>query len=284
MTRIALALFIAGIVYFAARVVGLEDFGKIAAPITSLITALIPKLQDEKPITIIGHGARVHARLEEGFTAGLLGGITISIALVRGYLVLMPNLPPIRFSAEVAVSFVPATAVLGVAIAIVDAWGATIAAKRTWLINEVMFASGISIATGALAGSVIGWHFSEYHIVRPFAPPELLLAGCIPAGAIIGIALALRRGRRLNRSLILPLLIVSIVIVSFTVLIVVVADAADLGGWLQRFMYRSFNVGVATLGGALYGAITGCAVGVTGGLTMFLLRVAATRSVRQDER
>jgi hypothetical protein len=276
--KIVQALIIAAIVYGLARLVGIEEFGKIAAPIASLVTALLPKAKRERDLTVAAlRHVKVHARIDEGFTAGLLAGIVVSVALVRGYLMLAPTLSLLSFSAEVACSFVPVTTLLGIAIAITDARGASVTTRRTWLINEVVLATLVTVVGGALSGIVIGWYFSQYHMVRPFAPPELLLSGCIPAGAVIGIALAAPPGQRLDRRVVLPFVILSFVVASFTILAVVLADVADLGQRLMMLMYESPTAAFAAIGGALYGAITGFAVGITAGLTMFLLRSALSR-------
>ena len=204
--------------------------------------------------------------------AGLLAGIMVSATLIRGYISLATHgsIPLMRLTVEVASNFVPSIAALAIVIAIADAWGNSVISKRTLLANEVVLCGVASALVGASTGAVIGWYFSRYENQRPFAPPELLLAGCVPAGIVIGLALAVRRGRHFDRPLMNALLVVLMVSVVLTALVIVIADTLHLGAVMKQ-------QATPAAGGALYGAVTGLAVGATAGMCMFLMRIWPVR-------
>jgi hypothetical protein len=263
MSRAILAIAVWIAIIWVAKLLGYRDQGVVAGPVVVLIlqTVLVPSPQAPgRP--------RVVPRIDEGFMAGLLAGIMVSATLIRGYLSLASpgSIPLMRLTAEVASNFVPSVTVLAVVIAIADAWGNSVISKRTLLANEVIVSGVASALVGASTGAAIGWYFSRYENQRPFAPPELLLAGCVPAGIVIGLALAVRRGRHFDRPLMKALLVVLMMSAVLTAVVIVIADTLNLGYVMQ-------HQATPAVGGALYGAVTGLAVGATAGMTLFLMRI-----------
>lgn len=251
-----------GIIWVAKKL-GYGDQGVIASPVVVLLLQTILQAKtDQAP------RPRVLPRLDEGLTAGLLAGVMVSATLIRGYsrLAKPGSLPMMRLTVEVASNFVPSVALLAIVIAITDAWASSVITKRTLIANEVVLLAAAATAVGGATGAVIGWYFSRYANQRPFAPPELLLASCVPAGIVVGLALAVRRGRRLDRPLMNALVVVFLIAVVLTAMAIAVADTMDLGRVLRSFPYPAE-------GGALYGAVTGLAVGITAGATMFIMRI-----------